>query len=75
MVNISFLGKSMCVLVDGYCKCFCSHTYTTHIYINVRELKRPWGVLCGNVRYGTEKSNLWIRYFFGWLISESIKIN
>lgn len=53
-----------------------AHTVcTTHIYINVQELKRPWGVLRGNVWYRTAKSNLWIRFFFGWLISESIKIN
>lgn len=68
-------GETMCVTAGVHCKRFCLPKYTTLIYVNVRELKRPWGVLYGNVWYRTEKCNLWIRYLFGWLISESIKIN
>lgn len=56
--------------------CLCAHvSCIMQAYIHVQESKCPWRVLCGNVRYGTEKSNLWVRYLFGWLISKSIKIN
>lgn len=71
MVNNSLLGKTTRVSVCTVRVSGCAHILHTYILI----YKHPQWVLCGNMCYGTEKSNLWIRYLFGWLISETIKIN